>query len=75
MSYYFYIMANTKFGTLYCGVTGDIVKRVHQHKSGLIDGFTKKYRVHKLVLYEIYVDIHEAITREKHVKNGTGIGS
>jgi putative endonuclease len=62
-------MTNKKNGTLYIGVTSDIVKRVYEHKNKLTDGFTKRYNLEKLVYYEIYDDIKEAITREKQLKN------
>lgn len=51
-SYFVYIMASRKNGTLYVGVTNDLIKRIWQHKQGIVDGFTKKYHVHKLVYYE-----------------------
>ena len=65
---YIYIMASCKNGTLYIGVTSNLQERVHQHKQGLLDGFTKKYNVKNLVYYEIFGDIGEAITREKQLK-------
>ena len=65
---YVYILAAKPNGTLYTGVTGDLVKRVWEHKNDLIDGFTKKFSVHELVYYEIYCDIYEAIAREKQIK-------
>lgn len=66
--YYVYILASKRNGTLYIGVTNDLVKRVWQHKNKLADGFTKKYKVDKLVYYEITPDIESAITREKQMK-------
>ncbi|HHS12572.1 MAG TPA: GIY-YIG nuclease family protein [bacterium] len=66
--YFVYILASTKNGTLYIGVTNDLVKRVNQHKTGLIDGFTRKYRVHHLVYYETTINIESAIIREKQLK-------
>jgi putative endonuclease len=63
--YYLYILANKRNGTLYVGVTGNLIKRVFEHKSNLAEGFTKKYNIHSLVYYEIYRDIEEAIKREK----------
>ena len=63
-----YILANKRNGTLYIGVTSDLVKRVWQHKNDLIEGFTKKYSVHKLVYYETHTDMTEAIRREKRLK-------
>ena len=66
--YYVYILASKKYGTLYTGVTSELIQRVHQHQQGLVEGFTKKYHVHQLVYYEIHSDIYEAITREKSIK-------
>ena len=67
--YYIYILASKKNGTLYIGVTNNLLKRVDEHKNKLIDGFTKKYNVHNLVYYEQFNDISSAITREKQLKN------
>jgi putative endonuclease len=66
--YYVYILASSRNGTLYIGVTSDLPKRVYEHKHGIIDGFTKKYNVHILVYYEAHDNIEEAITREKQIK-------
>ena len=66
--YYVYILASKKNGTLYIGVTSDLVKRAYEHKNNIIDGFTKKYNIHKLVYYEISDDIESAIRREKQLK-------
>jgi len=66
--YYTYILASRKNGTLYVGVTSDLLKRIYEHKQNLIDGFTKKYNVHTLVYYEVHNDILEAITRERRIK-------
>ena len=66
--YYVYILASKTYGTLYIGVTNDLIKRVHQHKSEVIAGFTKKYGVHKLVYYETHSDVNAAITREEQMK-------
>lgn len=63
-----YILASRPYGTLYIGVTSDLIRRVWQHKEGCVDGFTKTHRVHQLVWYEIHGDIIEAITREKQIK-------
>lgn len=65
---YVYILTNMHNKVLYTGVTSDLVKRVYEHKSKLADGFTKKYNVHKLVHFEIFDDITNAITREKQIK-------
>jgi putative endonuclease len=66
--YYVYILASKKNGTLYTGVTGDLIKRVYEHKSNLVAGFTRKYKVHNLVYYESYGDVYAAIAREKAMK-------
>jgi putative endonuclease len=65
--YYVYIMTN-RSGTLYIGVTNDLVRRVHEHKAKCIDGFTKKYNLTQLVYYEAGDDVREAIAREKQLK-------
>ena len=66
--FYVYLLASKRNGTLYIGVTSDLLKRVHEHKNNLVEGFTKKYNVHKLVYYEVTEDINSAITREKQLK-------
>ena len=66
--YYVYILSSKKNGTLYVGVTSDLVKRVWQHKQKIIEGFTKQYNIRMLVYYEIHQDINEAIRREKQIK-------
>ena len=66
--YYVYIMASKRYGTLYVGVTNNLDARIHQHKHGLIEGFTRRYGVHRLVWFEICGDIREAIAREKQIK-------
>ena len=68
MPYYTYIMASQRNGTLYIGVTANLLKRVYEHKHDLVDGFTKKYQVHKLVYFEETPDIRSAIQREKQLK-------
>jgi putative endonuclease len=68
MAYYTYLLASQRNGTLYCGVTSDLIKRVWEHKEGLADGFTKKYGVKMLVWFEIHEDVNEAIIREKQIK-------
>ena len=65
---YVYILASKRNGTLYIGITTDLVKRVYEHKHDLVDGFTKKYKVHYLVYFEEHEDIRQAITREKQIK-------
>ncbi len=67
-NFYVYILAGRKRGTLYIGVTSDLTKRVYEHKNGLVDGFTKKYGVHRLVYYEIAEDAESALLREKQLK-------
>ncbi|MFC2000515.1 GIY-YIG nuclease family protein [Chloroflexota bacterium] len=66
--YYVYILSSKRNGTLYIGVTSDLVKRVYDHRNDLLDGFTRKYRIHRLVYYEKTNDIQEAIAREKQIK-------
>ncbi len=61
--FYVYMLASKRNGTLYLGVTSDIVKRVWQHKNGLAEGFTKKYGIKRLVYYEIHKDAENAIKR------------
>ena len=66
---YVYILFNKRNGTLYIGVTSDLIKRIYEHKNKLADGFTKRYSVDKLGYYEVYEDIIIAIEREKKLKN------
>ena len=66
-----YILFNKSDGVLYTGVTSDLVKRVFEHKSKVIKGFTQKYNVDKLGYYEIFEDIEQAILREKQIKAGS----
>ncbi|MCA1497019.1 MULTISPECIES: GIY-YIG nuclease family protein [unclassified Bradyrhizobium] len=68
MAYYLYILASKKHGTLYIGVTNDLVRRVYQHRTKTVPGFTSKYGVDKLVLFEIYDDAVSANAREKELK-------
>lgn len=68
MTYYLYILANKKNGVLYVGVTNDIQKRIFQHKKQLIKGFTSRYNVDKLIYFEEYRNVREAIIREKNIK-------
>jgi putative endonuclease len=66
--YYVYLLANKRNGTLYVGVSSDLIKRVYEHKNNLGSGFTQKYDVHSLVYFEVADDIHSAIRREKQIK-------
>lgn len=68
MSYYVYILAGRRNGTLYIGMTNDLIRRVGEHKADLVDGFTKKHGVHKLVYFEQTDDPLSAIQREKQMK-------
>ena len=68
MQYYIYILANKTNSTLYIGVTNNLQRRLYEHQHKLVDGFTKKYNVNKLVYYEVYEDVELAITREKVLK-------
>jgi putative endonuclease len=63
-----YILASRRTGTLYTGVTGDLIKRVWEHKNNLVEGFTKNYSVHDLVYFELHSDMYQAIMREKQIK-------
>lgn len=67
-NYYVYILSSKRSGTLYIGVTSDIVKRVFEHKNGLVAGFTKKYSIRDLVWYEMHESAESAIKREKQIK-------
>ena len=68
MKQYFVYIASSYRKTLYIGVTSDLVKRIYEHKNGLIDGFTKKYNIKNLVDYETTNDVNSAISREKQLK-------
>ena len=63
-----YILANKTNGTLYVGVTSNLQQRIYQHKNNLVPGFTSRYKIHKLVYFELHGDMTEAITREKQIK-------
>jgi putative endonuclease len=67
--YFVYILATKKHGTLYVGVTNDLVRRIYEHKHDAAEGFTKKYQVHKLVYFEQTNSIEDAIEREKELKH------
>ena len=66
--YYVYILASQRNGTLYVGVTNDLIRRVQEHREGLVPGFAKRYRVKVLVYFEVHQEISEAIAREKRIK-------
>ena len=68
---YVYLMTNKINTVIYTGVTSDLVKRVYQHKKKMVEGFTKKYNIEKLVYYEVFDDMESAITREKQIKAGS----
>jgi putative endonuclease len=70
-TYYVYILTNKDNNVLYTGMTNDLYRRVSQHRSGRGSKFTAMYNVSKLVYYEIYQDIHDAIAREKQIKGGS----
>ena len=67
-TYYVYILASKRNGTLYTGVTNDLVRRISEHREGLAPGFTKTYGVKRLVYFEVFDDIEQAIRREKRLK-------
>ena len=66
--YYVYVLTNDNNNVMYIRITNDLKRRVYEHKSNSIEGFTKKYHVHKLVYYEITTDVNSAIAREKQLK-------
>ncbi|QDL98179.1 GIY-YIG nuclease family protein [Rhodopseudomonas palustris] len=68
MPYYVYLLASRKDGALYVGVTNDLVRRVYEHRTKAVPGFTSKYNIAKLVWFEIHDDPISAITREKEIK-------
>jgi len=65
---YVYILTNKNNTVLYIGITSNLIKRVYEHKADLVEGFTNKYKTHKLIYYEIFDEIVTAITREKQIK-------
>jgi putative endonuclease len=67
-NFYVYILCSKRNGTLYTGITSNLIKRVYEHKNNLADGFTKAYAVHHLVWYEMHQTAETAITREKQIK-------
>jgi putative endonuclease len=68
---YVYILFNKRNGTLYTGVTSDLIKRIYEHKTKATEGFTAKYGIDKLGYYEVFGDIVSAIEREKQIKGGS----
>jgi putative endonuclease len=69
MGGYVYIMTNGRDGTLYIGVTSNLSRRIHEHREGQTEGFTKRYALNRLVYYEVFDDIRTAIQREKTLKH------
>ncbi|MEO0075130.1 MAG: GIY-YIG nuclease family protein [candidate division WOR-3 bacterium] len=69
--YYIYILTNKNNSVLYTGVTNNLKKRIYEHKEKAVSGFTKRYKINKLVYYEIFFDILSALTREKQIKEGS----
>jgi len=67
--YYIYIISNNFQSVFYTGFTNDLIRRVHEHKNKLIDGFTKKYNISKLLYYEVACDVNSAVAREKQIKS------
>ena len=67
-SYFVYILAGKRNGTLYIGVTNNLVRRIYEHKNNLLPGFTSKYNVHNLVYFEQTEDVNAALNREKQLK-------
>lgn len=65
---YVYILSSKRNGTLYTGITSDLIRRTYEHKHQLIDGFTKRYKIHILVWYEVHESAESAIRREKQIK-------
>ena len=69
LAYYVYILASEKNGTLYIGVTNDLIRRVYEHREAIVDGFSKRYGVKRLVYFETHDSIEAAIEREKKLKH------
>ena len=67
-NFYVYILSSKRNGTLYTGITSDLLKRVYEHKHEQIEGFTRKYKVHNLVWYEVHESMGSAVEREKRLK-------
>jgi putative endonuclease len=70
-TYYVYFMTNSAKTVIYTGVTNNLKSRAYQHKEGVFEGFTKRYRVHELVYYETFAEVRDAIAREKQIKAGS----
>ena len=68
MPYYVYMVTNRKHGTLYVGITNDLIRRIHEHRARECPGFTKRYNLDKLVFFEVHDGPREAIRREKNIK-------
>jgi putative endonuclease len=66
--FYVYIMTNKYNNVFYTGITNDLKRRIYEHKNKIVEGFTKKYNINKLVYYEVFDDAYNAITREKQIK-------
>lgn len=69
MKYFIYILTNTQNTTFYIGVTNNLVRRIYEHKNESVEGFSKRYKLHKLIYFEEYATAKEAISREKQLKN------
>jgi putative endonuclease len=70
--YYIYILTNQYHTVFYVGVTNNLIRRVYEHKNKLVKGFTAKYNINKLVYYEVFSDVRDAIYREKQIKSWSG---
>ena len=68
---YIYLLTNNTNSVVYTGVTSNLQKRIYEHKQNLVKGFTAKYKVHKLVYYEVFDSVKDAIIREKQIKGGS----
>ena len=71
MNYYVYILTNRDDSVMYVGVTNNLERRLYEHRNHMVEGFTKKYNVHKLVYYEYTNDVYSALEREKQIKGWT----
>lgn len=67
--YFVYILVNKPYGSLYIGVTNDLIRRVYEHREELVEGFTKRYKIKRLVYFEMHQDVRIAIQREKTLKH------